>query len=218
LKDQAAISCCCPLPFHLHPGTIDLMSALFIGGNPRLEAVFEDKGTDKCVIITHPHSQMGGNMHNNVVMAAWRASLDKGLSTVRFNFRGVGRSSGSFDNGKGEMNDLASVIGYVQKPVIIIGYSFGAWVAANYMIHFDMPLPCIFISPPTGMFTFPSIKQQNVWAISGQADQFCSIPILQGLLDKQRIEIVPNVDHFWFTEEDHLASFLNEKLDLITQV
>jgi alpha/beta superfamily hydrolase len=191
------------------------MSALFIGDNPRLEAVFEDKGSDMCVIITHPHSQMGGNMHNNVVMAAWKASLDKGLSTVRFNFRGVGRSSGSFDNGNGEMNDLASVISYVEKPVIIIGYSFGAWVTAQYMKHFDTPLPCIFISPPTGMFTFPDMKQDKVWTITGEADQFCSIPVLQDLLEKDRIEIVRYVDHFWLTGEEQLASYLNEKLNLI---
>ena len=193
------------------------MSALFIGDNPRLEAVFEDKGSDMCVIITHPHSQMGGNMHNNVVMAAWKASLEKGLSTVRFNFRGVGRSSGSFDNGNGEMNDLASVISYVEKPVIIIGYSFGAWVAAQYMKHLDTPLPCIFISPPTGMFTFPDMKQDKVWTITGEADQFCSIPVLQGLLEKDRLEIVRYVDHFWFTGEEQLASYLNEKLNLIIQ-
>jgi hypothetical protein len=193
------------------------MPALFIGDNPRLEAVFEDKGSDMCVIITHPHSQMGGNMHNNVVMAAWKASLEKGLSTVRFNFRGVGRSSGSFDNGNGEMNDLASVISYAGKPVIIIGYSFGAWVAAQYMKHFDTPLPCIFISPPTGMFTFPDMKQDKVWTITGEADQFCSIPVLQGLLEKDRIEIVRYVDHFWFTGEEQLASYLNEKLNLIIQ-
>jgi len=193
------------------------MPALFIGDNPRLEAVFEDKGSDMCVIITHPHSQMGGNMHNNVVMAAWKASLEKGLSTVRFNFRGVGRSSGSFDNGNGEMNDLASVISYVQKPVIIIGYSFGSWVAANYIKRLDKSLPCIFISPPTGMFTFPDMKQDKVWAITGEADQFCSIPVLQGLLEKDRLEIVRYVDHFWFTGEEQLASYLNEKLNLIIQ-
>jgi uncharacterized protein len=193
------------------------MPAVFIGDNPRLEAVFEDKGSGMCVIITHPHSLMGGNMHNNVVMAAWRTSLAKGLSTVRFNFRGVGRSSGSFDNGNGEMNDLASVISYVHMPVIIIGYSFGAWVAAQYMERLDTPLPCIFISPPTGMFTFPSMKRHNVWTISGEADQFCSIPVLEGLLEKDRIEIVRYVDHFWFSDEEQLTPYLNEKLNLIIQ-
>ena len=61
------------------------------------------------------------------------------------------------------------------------------------------------------------MKQDKIWTITGQADQFCSIPILEGLLEKDRIEIVRHVDHFWFGEEDQLAPYLNEKLNLITQ-
>jgi hypothetical protein len=67
------------------------------------------------------------------------------------------------------------------------------------------------------MFTFPDMKQDKVWTITGEADQFCSIPVLQGLLEKDRIEIVRYVDHFWFTGEEQLASYLNEKLNLIIQ-
>ncbi|HVN70835.1 MAG TPA: alpha/beta fold hydrolase [Desulfomonilia bacterium] len=193
------------------------MPTVYIGENPRLEAVHEDKHSDLCVIITHPHSLMGGNMHNNVVMAARQASLDKGLSSVRFNFRGVGRSSGSFDEGNGEMDDLASVISYVQEPAIIIGYSFGAWVAARLMKRLDNPLPCIYVSPPTAMFAFPSLKQDLVWAITGEADQFCSIPVLENLLDKDRLTVVKHADHFWFGKEEQLAAYLEEKLDLLLQ-
>ncbi|MGD0819895.1 MAG: alpha/beta fold hydrolase [Desulfomonilia bacterium] len=194
------------------------MPTIFIGENPRLEAVVEDTGSDKYVVITHPHSLMGGNMSNNVVMTAWRASLEKGLCSVRFNFRGVGRSDGSFDEGNGEMNDLATVIGFVQKPVIIIGYSFGAWVAARLMQRLEDPIPCIFISPPTAMFAFPSMKRHSVLAITGEADQFCSIPTLETLLDKDRIFIVKDVDHFWFGEEDRLVPYLKDKLELINPV
>ena len=194
------------------------MPTIFIGENPRLEAVVEDMGSDKCVVITHPHSLMGGNMSNNVVMTAWRASLGKGLSSVRFNFRGVGRSDGSFDEGNGEMNDLASVIGFVQKPPIIIGYSFGAWVAARLMQRLEDPIPCIFISPPTAMFAFPPMKRHSVWAITGEADQFCSIRSLETILDKDRISIVKDVDHFWFGDEDRLVPYLKDKLELIDTV
>jgi uncharacterized protein len=193
------------------------MPSLFIGDNPRLEAVYEDKGSQMCAVITHPHSLMGGNMHNNVVMAAFRATIDKGISALRFNFRGVGRSSGSFDEGNGEMNDLASVISYIQKPVIIIGYSFGAWVAARLMKRLDDPIPCIFVSPPTAMFDFPSMIDDPVWAITGEADQFCNILILEGLMDKGRVKVMKHVDHFWFGDEDQLVSFISGKLDFILQ-
>jgi alpha/beta superfamily hydrolase len=191
------------------------MPALFIGDNPALEAVYEDRGSDRCVVVTHPHSLMGGNMHNNVVMAAWRACLDRGLSALRFNFRGVGRSGGSFDEGEGEMADLSSVIMHVKSPVIIVGYSFGAWVAARYLKRLDDPVPCIFISPPTAMFSFPSMKGDPVWAVTGGSDQFCSIPVLEGLIDGERILTVRQADHFWFGEEDLFVPFVMEKIDLI---
>jgi len=187
------------------------MSSIFIGDSPRLEAVHEDQGTAQCAVITHPHSLMGGNMSNNVVMAAWNAVLTKGSSVIRFNFRGVGRSSGTFDEGNGEINDIAAVVQYVNRPVILIGYSFGAWVAARYLKRLDSPLPCFFISPPTGMFAFPSMKQDKVWAITGDQDQFCSIPALQNLMDPSRLAIVENVDHFWFDDEGILKDHLSAK-------
>jgi uncharacterized protein len=191
------------------------MPAELIGDRPVLEAVYEDKGSEWCAVITHPHSLMGGNMHNNVVMASWDACLGRDLSAVRFNFRGVGRSGGSFDEGRGEMDDLAQVITYVQKPVIIIGYSFGAWVAARYVKRINASNPCIFISPPNAMFEFPSIMSENVWAIVGESDQFSSIPGLEGLVKEGHLTVARHVDHFWFGDEDQLIRFIKDKLDLM---
>jgi len=191
------------------------MPPVFIGKNPVLEAVYEDTGSDTCVIITHPHSLMGGNMHNNVVMAAWKASLDKGLSALRFNFRGVGRSGGSFDEGDGEMSDLACAIHHVEKHVIIVGYSFGSWVAARLIKRLESPPPCIFISPPTAMFTFPPLMNETVLALAGGSDQFCSIPALEAVMKRERIEVLSSIDHFWFGDEDTLIPLLSRSLETL---
>lgn len=193
------------------------MSVTFIGDDPRLEALHEDRRSEATVVITHPHSLMGGTMHNNVVMTAWRVSLDRGLSAVRFNFRGVGRSGGSFDEGNGEMEDLRAVIAHVKTPVIVIGYSFGAWVASRLMNRLERPLPAIYISPPTAMFTFGSMKDAAVWALTGSDDQFCNVALLESLLDRGRLTVVPGVDHFWFGDEDTLADRLGERLDLMLE-
>jgi len=193
------------------------MAAITFGSNPRLEAVYEDNGSDTCVVITHPHSLMGGSMNNNVVMSAWRVCLAKGLSALRFNFRGVGRSGGTFDEGDGEMEDLASAIAHVNKPAIIIGYSFGAWVAERLMKRMDSPLPCIFVSPPNAMFTFPSMRGDPVWVITGGQDQFSSAAGLEGLLDRERITVIPGADHFWFGDEGPLEAYLSDRLDLIAK-
>ena len=192
------------------------MSEIFIGDNPRIEAVYEETPSGICAIITHPHSQMGGNMHNNVVMAAWDTVLEKGFSALRFNFRGVGRSGGTFEDGIGEISDLAAAVEFVDCPVIIIGYSFGSWVAANFLKEVD--LPCIFISPPTGMFPFPSLKSYNVWSIVGSSDQFCNQSALVEALDRKRITIIDGVDHFWSGMEDKLQPYLEKKLELIRSI
>jgi alpha/beta superfamily hydrolase len=193
------------------------MPHIFIGDSPRLEAVYEEKGPGPCVVITHPHSLMGGNMNNNVVMAAWDTALAEGSSVIRFNFRGVGRSGGSFDEGNGEISDIAAVVQFVNRPVIIIGYSFGAWVAARYMKRLENALPCFFISPPTGMFAFPSMKQDRVWAVTGDLDQFCSIPVLENLMDASRLAVVKEVDHFWFGDEGLLKEHLSATWEELVQ-
>jgi alpha/beta superfamily hydrolase len=193
------------------------MSNLFIGEDPRIEAVYEEvPAAGMCAVITHPHSLMGGTMDNNVVMAAWDTVLRRGYSALRFNFRGVGRSGGTFDNGIGEVSDLAAVVNSMDYPVIIVGYSFGSWVAANYLQEVDVP--CIFISPPTAMFSFPSLKGYNVWAAAGSHDQFCDRSALHRVLDKERIRIIEGVDHFWFGSEEPLRLYLEKKLDLIRSI
>ncbi|HQI81235.1 MAG TPA: hypothetical protein PLR71_06685, partial [Deltaproteobacteria bacterium] len=101
-----------------------------------------------------------------------------------------------------------------KTPALIIGYSFGAWVAARLMKRSRTPCPCIYVSPPTGMFAFPSMKGDTAWAVTGSDDQFCSIPLLEGLMDRDRITVVSGVDHFWFGDEGALEEYLRGRLDV----
>ncbi|HNY66186.1 MAG TPA: alpha/beta fold hydrolase [Deltaproteobacteria bacterium] len=189
------------------------MADVFIGDNPRLEAVCEDKGSDICAVITHPHSLMGGDMNNNVVMTAWNTVLEQGCSALRFNFRGVGRSRGRFDEGIGETADLAAAVQFAGRPVVVIGYSFGSWVASRYLEEADVP--CVFISPPTALFPFPSLRGRKVWSITGSFDQFCDVNALEKVQDKERITVVQGVDHFWFGGESRLRPYLETTVSLI---
>lgn len=189
------------------------MRHLFIGENPKLEAVFEDASPGVCAVITHPHSLMGGDMSNNVVMAAWSTAVEKGFSALRFNFRGVGRSLGSFDEGIGETEDLATAVRFAGRPVVVIGYSFGAWIAARFLQETDVP--CILISPPTAMFSFPSLKGFNAWSVVGSEDRFCNRENLFSIQDSERISIVGGVDHFWFGYENLITDFLGAELDFL---
>jgi uncharacterized protein len=188
------------------------MSTIFIGDDPKLEAVYENKSSGLCAVITHPHSLMGGDMYNNVVMTAWDTAIGMGCSALRFNFRGVGKSQGRFDNGVGEVQDLAAAVDYAGGPVVVVGYSFGSWIAARFLQ--ERKVPCIFISPPTDMFAFPSLKGFDVWSITGSRDQFCDVQALEDVQDRERITIASGIDHFWSGFENRLMPFLEEKLSL----
>lgn len=170
-----------------------------------MEAVFEGAGARRAV-ITHPHPLYGGTMDNNVVLAARDAALSAGFATLRFNFRGVGRSSGVHDDGRGEVHDLAAAIAEAGARPLLIGYSFGAWVCASLLQQ--QSLPCILISPPTGMFAFPVLQTDPLRVVVGSHDQFCDLQALRASLDAERLTVVPGIDHFWFGREQGLRDFL----------
>jgi alpha/beta superfamily hydrolase len=101
-----------------------------------IEAIVEDPGVGgpHYAVICHPHPLFGGTMDNKVVTSVARALHDCSIPTLRFNFRGVGRSSGSYDNGIGETSDAAAVAAWGSmrwpgRSVIVAGFSFGGYVA-----------------------------------------------------------------------------------------
>lgn len=109
------------------------------GSRPvRLEGLLhrlDGEGQWPAAVICHPHPLGGGTMHNGVVIAIARALLAKGVMALRFNFRGVGGSSGEHDNGRGEQADVAGALDWLlaqpavdPQRVSVVGYSFGAWV------------------------------------------------------------------------------------------
>jgi uncharacterized protein len=97
----------------------------------KLEGLFNPASTDKGVVLAHPHPLYGGDMYNNVVEALCLAYNECGYSSLRFNFRGVGRSEGSYGNGDGEQKDIKAAIDFFRvegiKEIDLAGYSFGSW-------------------------------------------------------------------------------------------
>lgn len=96
----------------------------------------KDQKPRAVIIVCHPHPLYSGSMNNKVVTTLARAADQVGLATIRFNFRGVGQSQGSYGNSIGECDDLRAVIQWVKKvlpdvPVGLAGFSFGAYIAAK---------------------------------------------------------------------------------------
>ena len=112
--------------------------------------------TDKVAIICHPHPLFGGTMNNKVVSTLARTFKEMDLATVRFNFRGVGKSTGAFAQGVGEIDDVLAVVAWVKqmKPgaeIVLAGFSFGAAVSAHVATRIKLA-QLVSIAPPVPRF------------------------------------------------------------------
>ncbi len=128
-------------------------------------------------VICHPHPLFGGTMHNKVVYTIARAFKEMGLPTVRFNFRGVGASAGQYDEGKGETDDLLTVLQWVQQvmpeaAIWLAGFSFGSYVAARAATRWPVA-QLISVAPPVINFNFAELPAITCpWLIvQGDADE-----------------------------------------------
>jgi alpha/beta superfamily hydrolase len=162
-------------------------------------------------IVCHPLPTEGGTMHNKVVTMTARALRECGASTVRFNFRGVGASTGNFDDGNGEADDLRAVAAWVrqQRPdaqLWLAGFSFGAYVTLKVAATLR-PGMLISIAPPAGRgWDFGAITPPECpWlVIQGEADEIVDPQAVYDWIDglkqlRQSPELVkmPDTSHFF---------------------
>ena len=124
-------------------------------------------------IVSHPNPLQGGTMHNKVVTMLSRSLGELGLTTLRYNFRGVGQSEGEHDEGRGETDDLVAIAEWVrrEKPGDVLwlaGFSFGSYVTLRAAAKLD-PAQLILVAPPIGRWDFADIVLPS-----------CPILIVQG--------------------------------------
>jgi alpha/beta superfamily hydrolase len=136
-------------------------------------------------IVCHPHPIFGGSMHSKVVHAAAEALAGLGLPVVRFNFRGVGRSAGAHDGGRGESDDLKAVLDDVAarfpgSPILAAGYSFGAWVALRVGCADPRVAALIGIAAPVGLYDFRFLRDcdRPLALIQGEADPLAPLGLV----------------------------------------
>jgi alpha/beta superfamily hydrolase len=134
----------------------------------------EDGARDGVAIICHPHPLQGGTMFNKVVTTLDRGLAELGLATVRFNFRGVGKSEGTHDEGRGETEDLVAIAEWVrrEKPGSLLwlaGFSFGAYVTLRAASRLA-PAQVILVAPPVGRWDFSGIEWPECPVLIVQGD------------------------------------------------
>jgi len=192
-----------------------------INGDVTLEGLIQRASGNRGVVICHPHSLMGGSMYNNVVEAVQKAFAAAEYATLRFNFRGVGRSSGDYDEGKGEQEDILAACKFLQAAgvanLFFAGYSFGAWVGSKIIAGDVNPFAVsILISPPNRYFGFEFSELTNKikMMITGDGDQFADIGALKKYAKQinAQLKIIAGVDHFYFGREKELVNILGESL------
>lgn len=164
-----------------------------------LEAVVECPEPDTPAVpvvgvICHPLPTEGGSMHNKVVTMTARALRELGATTVRFNFRGTGHSEGSYDEGRGETDDLRAVVAWVreQRPghaLWLAGFSFGAYVSIGAAAELK-PDVLISIAPPAGRWDFESITLPTMpWlVIQGENDEIVEPQAVYDWLEKSKAQ------------------------------
>lgn len=179
----------------------------FACGGIELEGLIHRAGPDRGIVISHPHPLYGGDMHSAVVASIAGAFRQKGYTTLRFNFRGVGRSQGSHDAGQGEQEDVRAALAYLSaagvETIDLAGYSFGAWVNAHAVSCQPPVRHMIMVSPPVAFRAF-EIEGETpclTLVITGSHDDIAPPGVIQRLLPRwnprARLEIVDGADHFF---------------------
>jgi len=204
---------------------------IFNGPEGRLEGRYHHakRPNAPVALLLHPHPQYGGTMNNKVVYTLYQTFVRRGFSTLRFNFRGVGRSQGRFDNGQGELSDAASALDWMQAhnpnttACWIAGFSFGAWVGMQLMMRRPEIRGFISVAPPASLhdFSFLAPCPASGMILHGDKDEVipqASVDKLAQKLQKQKnikidYRVIAGSDHFFQDHIDDLNKHVNDYLD-----
>ncbi len=184
----------------------------------RLEAILNQGAAEPgyAALVCHPHPMFGGTMHNKVVFHAMKALNHFGFPVLRFNFRGVGLSAGSHDEGKGERDDILAALDWLthkfQVPLVFGGFSFGAAVGMRVACPYQRVKAIISLGTPIRAdergytYRFLSECAKPKLFCSGDHDQFAQAQALADLVDEaadpKKLVLIRDADHFF---AGHLA-------------
>jgi uncharacterized protein len=201
-----------------------------------LEAILDEPASSSpsgavraAVVFAHPHPQFGGTMHTKAVYQGAKGLTRIGCAVLRFNFRGVGRSAGTFDQGEGEKEDFRAALDYMAKRYAgarlwAAGFSFGSWVALEAGAEDDRVEALIGIAPPvatsvSGMdYTFPNTlaSTKPKFFVQGEADEVCPI---QGmwtfygkLQEPKELVVIDAADHLFEGKTPEIGEALEDLL------
>lgn len=168
-------------------------------------------------LVLHPHPLFGGTMHNKVVFRAAAALNDAGLVALRINFRGVGQSTGTHDEGQGEREDVRAGLNYLSanysgEAITLCGFSFGARVGLEVGVTDDRVSRLISIGTPVDKYDFGFLEQcrKPILFVQGDRDEFGDVERLRSLVAKVSahapadLRVIKGAGHFFDDQLDEL--------------
>jgi len=191
-----------------------------------LEGVLRENGKKAGVVICHPHPLYGGSMQSNVVDAIDNGFFEKGFTTLRFNFRGVGMSSGMYDEGEGEVKDVVASLAFLKENinedayVVLAGYSFGAWVASRAIAIADYVHALFLVSYPFAFYSTEELRRfrKDIYFIGGEHDDVSPIDsLLKFYKDLPVLEKslrIVSTDHFYWGKEKEIEEFILDNIKI----
>lgn len=194
-------------------------AVMFAAGDIHLEGLLALSGNAEhalAVVLCHPHPLYGGDMYNNVVMALAEALQQHDITTLQFNFRGTGRSTGTHGNGVTERQDVSAAIDYLLSRctparLAVVGYSFGAAVgvtagASDARVH-----ALVGVGLPVTRLDASALQAtpKPTLLVLGDADNFCPVDAMQAFVQRctppPAVQILPGADHFFWGYEQEVA-------------
>jgi alpha/beta superfamily hydrolase len=183
------------------------------------------------VVVCHPHPLYGGDMDSPVVLAVVEACAEAGLATLRFNFRGVGGSTGAWDDGRGEQEDVRAAVRTLRQRlppersrVALAGYSFGAAMAAAVADSGERLDGLALIAPPLavhpGVLRAPSGVDGPVLVAAGSDDHYCpaeGLATFARALPAATVTVIDGADHFFLTGLPQLSAALSAWAGTLTR-
>lgn len=168
-------------------------------------------------VMCHPHPVHGGTMHTKTVYRAAQALNEAGLVALRFNFRGVGASTGSHDEGHGEQDDVEAAVSWLEKeypelPLVVGGFSFGSMVGLGWGAEDDRAVALLGLGLPVEMrdydYSYLADVEKPVLVVQGEDDEFGSGEAVAGRLRGTGPHLtlvrIQGADHFFTDREDEL--------------
>lgn len=203
-----------------------MAEVLITGPEGRIEARYHQSKDPNApiAIVLHPHPEQGGTMNDKVTYAFFRAFVEQGFNVLRFNFRGVGRSEGKYDQGEGELSDAAACLDWLQvqnsEPCQcwVAGFSFGAWISMQLLMRRPELNGFIAAAPPANLYDFSFLAPCPVsgMILQGGKDEVVQKDSVQKLCERLIAQRGLHIDYRVIPEADH--SFTKQLPDLVTHV